>query len=283
MVVVPAFAQSEQRQPDVISTVVRRFVPASSEDMRQGINRISRVVADNGRNKESPDEQLGTGGVQAGRCALQYGTHNEQGHREQHGHGDVIAVQPAQFGEAFQISDPFGLCAIVAVRQEPSHVAPEEAVLAGRVGILRLIRMRMVMAVVGCPPQRAPLDRHGAQCRKHELRDSGRLERSVREIAMVEAGDGKHSQHIQPNTDDQCGRTPADPDNAQTREMDRDEGHDARDVNPLRVGVNGGARITIKPCADCTGHIQSGLRLGGRHFSIPHLAASAFLAAFTGS
>ena len=79
------------------------------------------------------------------------------------------------------------------LRHEPAHVAPEKAVLHRRVHVLRLVRIDVMMAVVGGPPDRSALHRRGAEQAEDELADPRGLEGAVREIAVIEAGDREHA------------------------------------------------------------------------------------------
>ncbi len=92
-------------------------------------------------------------------------------------------------------------------------MAPEEALRMRRMAVVRQVCLRMVVAMMRRPPQRAAL--HGARPEKgkDKLRGARRLERAMREIAMVESSDREHA-------------------NAEERDGDCD-GNDAR-IHPQR-------------------------------------------------
>ena len=83
--------------------------------------------------------------------------HRAPNERDRHHH--VVAVEPAQLREAREIAHALQARREVAAREEPAHVAPEEAVLARRVRVAGPVGVRVVMAMVRRPPQRPAL--HG--------------------------------------------------------------------------------------------------------------------------
>ena len=52
--------------------------------------------------------------------------------------------------------------------------------------------MLVMMPMMSCPPQRAPLGRTGSEHGKHELRGAAGLKRFVGKVTMIEACYGKH-------------------------------------------------------------------------------------------
>jgi hypothetical protein len=113
------------------------------------------------------------------------------------GHHDVEPIQEAQFRILEQILHPRQIRCEMLVRHEPAHVAPKEAVLHGRVHVVRLVRVDVVVAMMGRPPDRAALHRRGAQQAEDELTDARGLEGAVRKVAMIETGDGEHAHHVE--------------------------------------------------------------------------------------
>jgi hypothetical protein len=55
------------------------------------------------------------------------------------------------------------------------------------------VRMLVVMAMMGGPPERTSLSRAGAQQSKQKLCDSASLERFVGKVTVIKAGNRKHS------------------------------------------------------------------------------------------
>ena len=64
----------------------------------------------------------------------------EQADGEHHRHEDVEAVEPAQLGEVHQVAHALQVRREALLRQEPAHVRAQEAVLDGRVHVLRPCR-----------------------------------------------------------------------------------------------------------------------------------------------
>ena len=77
---------------------------------------------------------------------------------QQDGNHRVKSIEPAQL----RILGPFGNIFVAGGKigpgGQPADMAPPEAMQAGRVDILLLIRVAVVMTMMGGPPQRASLD-----------------------------------------------------------------------------------------------------------------------------
>ncbi len=91
------------------------------------------------------------------------------------------------------------------------------------VQVLFGIGMPVVLAVVGGPPQRSALRAGSADEREQHFHPRVGLEGFMREIAVVEAGDGEHAQTIGQQQGDQCRPRKADPEHRNTAEMQADE------------------------------------------------------------
>ena len=68
---------------------------------------------------------------------------------------------------------------------------------AGRVHVVRLVGVRVVVAMVRGPPDRAALHADAPSTANTNCAGARGLERAVREVAVVEAGDREHAQHVQ--------------------------------------------------------------------------------------
>src|SRR5690606_18872058 len=100
--------------------------------------------------------------------------------RERGRHGRIESVEPGELAEASEVGHEVQLGGKVDARQEPAHVAPEEAVLARRVRVAGAVRVRVVMAVMRGPPERTALHGRGAEHGEYELHGARSLERAVR-------------------------------------------------------------------------------------------------------
>src|ERR1700739_980975 len=63
--------------------------------------------------------------------------------------------------------------------------------------------MAMMMAVIGAPPKHTLLRGHGRHERHHELERAARLERTMREIAVIPCRHKKHADVIERQTNNQ--------------------------------------------------------------------------------
>src|SRR4051794_6643105 len=115
---------------------------------------------------------------------------------KQYGHRYIETIQPAKFRIAAQIRNDVPVGAEPAWREEPPHVAPQEAVLQWRMKVRGGVGMAMVIAVMRRPPQRPALHAGRADQREHELHGARSLERLVREIAVIKPGQRKHAHGI---------------------------------------------------------------------------------------
>ena len=93
----------------------------------------------------------------------------------------------------------------------------------------------MMMAVMCGPPHGAPLDAACAPDGHDELKRASGLEGSVREVTVVETGDGEHAREIQENTDAQRGPAPTHTGDkgCQTRRVHQEKRHAAEELDLL--------------------------------------------------
>ena len=159
MVVVPAFAERQQRDPPRVLRIVLRREAAAAPHVRGGVDQPGRVQADHHAQEDRPvDERPAADGEQG-----------EAEHRQRH---PVIRGQPA----VERVSAEVGRVArhergVVVVRfaeENPADVRPEAAD-ARRVRIERLVRVLMVLAVGGDPEDRPALERQRAADRQEIL------------------------------------------------------------------------------------------------------------------
>lgn len=71
MIVVPAFAEGEERQPKIIAALVAGVVAFAAEEMRQRIDARGGVKQHSGAQNESPNEELHAGDAERWRCILE--------------------------------------------------------------------------------------------------------------------------------------------------------------------------------------------------------------------
>jgi hypothetical protein len=90
-----------------------------------------------------------------------------------------------------------------------------------------------MMTMMRGPPQRTALHGRSAEQREHELRGARRLERAMREVAMIEGGDREHAQRIEPDGRRDGHAARAHPPHGDARDVQADERHHAQPVDAL--------------------------------------------------
>ena len=86
MVVVPAFAQSDQRQPEIVSAVIAGVVALGAIHMRERIDRAGPMDQGDGGDEKSPDQHLRAVGPETWRVQLQEFTQSEHAEPAQRRH-----------------------------------------------------------------------------------------------------------------------------------------------------------------------------------------------------
>src|SRR6185369_2763694 len=147
---------------------------------------------DGGADKESPYEHLRAVRMQAGRKVLEQHASHEGRDREENRHDEVEAVQENELGIFREIANLGVVGREIAAAGDPADVRPKETVHVWGVGVFRLIAVLVMVAVVVGPPERTALDGGAGEDREHELAETRGAIRFVREIPMMDAGDGKH-------------------------------------------------------------------------------------------
>src|SRR5690349_9703960 len=104
----------------------------------------------------------------------------------------VIPIQPAQFGKPREVGDRVEIARGMPGTAKPRDVRLEERMADRRMRIEGRFRMLVMVAMRACPPEAAALARLSTDQREQELRETARLVRPVREIAMVDALDREH-------------------------------------------------------------------------------------------
>ena len=148
MVVVPAFAEGEKREPQVVARIVARGVAAPPIKMRKRVDGKGGVIQHHGGYAKAPHHHLPAAGLQRGREMRERFARAVERKRKQQRHQRVVAIEKTQFGILHQAGHMLEARGEIFACHEPTYVAPEKAVLARRVHVLRLIRMHVMMAVL---------------------------------------------------------------------------------------------------------------------------------------
>ncbi len=117
-----------------------------------------------------------------------------------------MAIEPSQLGKRGKALDVRELSRVVFSVKDPADVrVPEAAPWVVR--ITRTIRVFVVPAMPARPPQRASLQRGGAECREYELERATRPECAMSEVAMVARRDRPHPDGVPARREQyECGR-----------------------------------------------------------------------------
>jgi hypothetical protein len=256
-------------QEPVVAAGVAGAVALPAEHVRQRVDRVGAVVAGHGRDEEAPDEHLPAVGAQRGREVFEQHAEAEHADRQRHRHEDVEPVEPAEFRELQEVPHPPQVRGETAGGQEPAHVGFQEAVLDRRVRVLGPIGVRVVVPVVGCPPDGSALHGGGAEQAEDELADAGRLEGAVGEVTVVEAGDREHAHEVADHGHGDRDRTPADHEHQQAGRVHADERQDAGPLDPVFADLGrgvGGNGAGVEPAQEGAAEPEQGVgrRVDGR-------------------
>ena len=155
VIVVPAFAVSDDRDKPIVSAVVSCLVVLVSPHVGCGINKPSCVHHGHHSYANHPNkpgycqgwaaDEIANASYQGSECDVNW----QEEVLEEHG---VLVLQKIRypfFGVAFRI-------AIVGGEGQPECVCPPRSIVR-RVRVTRLIAVRMMLAMVGCPTDRSTL------------------------------------------------------------------------------------------------------------------------------
>ncbi len=151
-------------------------------------------------------------------------------------------MQPAQLGIARQVLDLDQVGVGVAPVEDPADVGMEDAALARGMQVVGRVGIKVVMPVLGRPPQDALLPRALGQGRQQELIDAAGRVGPVREITVVAPGHREHAHPVERHP--QGHGLPGDPrpDGGETGQVDQDEG-DGRRVDDIVVPASAGSAL----------------------------------------
>ena len=189
MVVVPSLSKRDERQPEIIAALIARLIALPPEHMGQGVDGKSGMCQHNGGDEKAPDEHLGSARAQLRGHAVERSPEREHHGAQRHRHKHVETVQEPEFGEFGQVGNRLEVRSEVGRVGDPPQVTPPESMLHRGMNVFFGVRVHMVLAVIGRPPERASLHGRIADQGQDKLHRSGRLEGLVREIAMVKAGE----------------------------------------------------------------------------------------------
>ncbi len=196
VVVVPGLAHRQRREPEHVARLVLDREPLAPEEVADRVDRPGHVVEQEHPDEAAPQER----GERAAEAAADDPPERErdrEGQRDPQGKQLVDHAQGVvlhQVGrESLTIGRADGLEQPPHVRMPQAlHAAPEaRAAQVGGVWIAVLVGERVVLAVVGHPPDHRTLDRHRAEHGDDRPERRRGLERAVREHAVVAERDAQ--------------------------------------------------------------------------------------------
>ncbi len=239
VVVVPAFAQGQQGEPDRVPAGVGGPVADPAEDVGQAVDGKGRVPGEHGADEKAPDQ---------GRPAAE----GQEHHREQHPGHRVPTVEPTQLGVFDEVLDEVFRRLVIAVREDPADVGPPETVPLRRVEILGLVAVAVVVPVVAGPPERSLLQRRCADEGEDELKDPARLVRTVGEVPVVACGDGEHPQPVETEAEPHQAPREWDPEHGKRRRVHENE-QDRAGTEGEHLAYCHGASLSLIASCVCQG------------------------------
>lgn len=239
VVVVPAFAEAEDAEDEVVGRVVVALERAAAPDVADRVDAPGDVVHHEDTDQAAPEEAHERAEERHGDQAADDGRDDETEdgpEREQAAHLDDVAVAGHIGGIAVDVWVFAGQHpANVGVPEALDHAPDPLAVVVRRVRVVLGIGMLVVAAVRGDPIEDRALARHRARDAHDPLHPAGALERLVGEVAVEADGNAFACDEIEPEQEPK--RRPADgiahgPDHRQPgndrdkRKKNRDRGCD---------------------------------------------------------
>src|SRR5271170_7148116 len=183
MIVVPAFAESNEGEEEVVFAGVRGWETALTENVRERIDGKRAVPEQYGTQEETPGKQR--------KAADEIQDDAENG-----GWNEVVFVQPSEFGEFGEVADVVEARFVVTVGKNPADVRPPKAEQGGRMEVVFLVRIAMMMPVMSGPPEHSFLRGRHRHPGDDELKPAAGLEGAMREVTMVARGDKEHANFV---------------------------------------------------------------------------------------
>ena len=222
VVVVPPFTKGDDRQEEVVPRVIFGLEISTTPNMSERIDGVRAVVTQHGGDKEAPNQSLTRSQTKAGKESR--GEVASSQHEESRGdcRDVVVAVQPDQLGEFHPVSHQTNTNRGSFLAEKPAAVGFPKSMLLGGVRVQMGVRMRVVIAVVGGPPDRTTLDGRSPQKSHEKLNRTAGAECLMTEVPVVKASDGKHTNDVHPNAQSQGGPRESHPKHRNTRNMQQD-------------------------------------------------------------
>ena len=224
MVVVPALAEGQEGDQDVVAARVGRRVALPSPKVAGRVHQKGRVVRQHAAHEEAPDQAAPAADEEA-----------QPGQDE--GRQSMIPVEPTQFGVAAQVLyQPPVRCA-GGRGQDPADVGPPKAVADGGVQVLGRVRGAVVVPMLRRPPQRPLLGCATPQPGQHELERPARLVRAVGEVTVVAGSHADDLEEVASHAESQGKHVRAGEEHRQASDVQQDEYSRSEPSAPLGAGL----------------------------------------------
>src|SRR5262249_16411245 len=208
VIVVPAFAESHEREQPIVLAGVGRIVAARTQNVRKRIERESSVPENHCAQAKTPEKE-------------RQPTNEKKRYSENRRRNKVIFVQPAQFRKLGEVADVIKTRVVVFFGNNPANVRPEKSKKSGRVQIIFLIREAVMMAVMRRPPENSLLRGRLRHERDHELKRTALPIRAVGKITVITGRDEEHPYGENRQAGDQIRPVKRKKENTEREEMNR--------------------------------------------------------------
>ena len=122
MIVVPSFAERDQRDKQIVAAIVVGGEAAFPENVRERINREGAVIEHDGANEECPDQHLPARSSEGGCISFERRAQQKCGTRQHDWRQRVKPIQKAQLRILAQVRDQLPLSPLAVAGQEPAKV-----------------------------------------------------------------------------------------------------------------------------------------------------------------
>lgn len=123
----------------------------------------------------------------------------------------MVTLEEAELRELHEVFYQFPTGFYELSAQDPTDMCPPHAVDARWMNVFFSIRELMVVAVMGCPPDRTLLSRCGTDECEHELKPPTRLVAAMREVAVIHTGNAEHAHNVEQHAHGECDPTESSP------------------------------------------------------------------------
>jgi len=169
MIVVPAFAERDEREDQAVAAVVIGLITAFADEMRERVDARGRMKQNRGADEKTPDQKLIARHAPTRMIRKHPMAGEKQSGRQQDRHERVEAVQENELGKFREIAHLRIVGWKIASTRDPADVRPPKAPLFRRMHIMFIVGMLMMMTVLIRPPKRPALHGGAADHGKNKL------------------------------------------------------------------------------------------------------------------